>query len=188
MEHEYIVTNAIPEVEALDHEIPMTIDFEGESYLRQEQKGLLIGTYETRLPALGAQRARRRISAMSCCRKMSTASGRRWNSPMTRFPCLEKGGIKRTINGPMVFAPDGNPLVGPVPGLTNYFTACGVMAGFSQGGGVGMVVANWIIDGEPGMDVFAMDVARFGPHNNRAFTRREDDGELSPPLHHDLPQ
>jgi dimethylglycine dehydrogenase len=69
----------------------------------------------------------------------------------------------------MVFAPDGNPIIGPVRGLSNYFLACGVMAGFSQGGGVGLAVAQWITEGEPGMDVFAMDVARFGAHANAAY-------------------
>ena len=169
MEHEYIVTNAIPEVEALDHEIPMTIDFEGESYMRQEQKGLLIGTYEHDCRHWALKGTPQDFGHELLAEDVD----RIWSAlefAMTRYPCLEKGGIKRTINGPMVFSPDGNPLVGPVPGLTNYFSACGVMAGFSQGGGVGMVVANWIIDGEPGMDVFAMDVARFGVHNNRAFT------------------
>ncbi len=88
---------------------------------------------------------------------------------MERYPCLADGGIKRVINGGMVFAPDGNPIIGPVRGLSNYFLACGVMAGFSQGGGVGLAVAQWITEGEPGMDVFAMDVARFGEHANAAY-------------------
>ncbi|MEM7269310.1 MAG: glycine cleavage T C-terminal barrel domain-containing protein [Pseudomonadota bacterium] len=75
---------------------------------------------------------------------------------------LEKAGIKSIINGPFTFAPDGNPLVGPVPGLRNYWSACAVMAGFSQGGGVGLSLAQWMVEGEPERDVFAMDVARFG--------------------------
>ena len=88
-----------------------------------------------------------------------------------RYPCLERAGIKRVINGPFTFAPDGNPLVGPVPGLRNYWSACGVMAGFSQGGGVGLTLAEWMVEGEPSRDVFAMDVARFGSYCTRAYTR-----------------
>src|SRR3546814_16546396 len=61
------------------------------------------------------------------------------------FPALETAGIKQVINGPFTFAPDGNPLVGPVRGLRNFWVACGVMAGFSQGGGVGLALANWIV-------------------------------------------
>ncbi|HVO01902.1 MAG TPA: FAD-dependent oxidoreductase [Candidatus Cybelea sp.] len=169
MEHQYIVTNEIPEVMALNQEIPMTIDFEGESYLRQEQRGLLIGTYEHDCkhwaldgtpPDFGHELLAEDIDRIWTALEFA----------MERFPCLREGGIKRVINGGMVFAPDGNPLIGPAPGLKNHFLACGVMAGFSQGGGVGLAVANWIVDGEPGMDVFAMDVARFGPHALGRYT------------------
>ena len=65
-----------------------------------------------------------------------------------RFPVLERAGVKNVSHGPFTFAPDGNPLVGPVPGLRNYWSACGVMAGFSQGGGVGLMLAQWIIQGK----------------------------------------
>ena len=81
-----------------------------------------------------------------------------------RMPALEKAGIKNIVNGPFTFGPDGSPLIGPVPGLKNYWVAVGVMAGFCQGGGVGKCIAEWIIDGEPSIDVWAMDVARFGDY------------------------
>ena len=86
------------------------------------------------------------------------------------FPAFERAGIKNVINGPFTFAPDGNPLIGPVRGLKNFYVACGVMAGFSQGGGVGLALANWIAEGDPGMDVWAMDVARFGDWATLAYT------------------
>ena len=75
---------------------------------------------------------------------------------------MADAGIKDVINGPFTFGPDGNPLIGPVPGMKNYWVAVGVMAGFCQGGGVGLTLAEWMIDGEPSIDVWAMDVARFG--------------------------
>jgi len=78
------------------------------------------------------------------------------------MPALEKAGIKNIVNGPFTFGPDGNPLIGPVSGIKNYWVAVGVMAGFCQAGGVGKCIAEWIIDGEPSIDVWAMDVARFG--------------------------
>ncbi len=80
------------------------------------------------------------------------------------MPALEKAGIKNIVNGPFTFGPDGSPLIGPVPGMKNYWVAVGVMAGFCQGGGVGKCIAEWIIDGEPSIDVWAMDVARFGDY------------------------
>ena len=86
------------------------------------------------------------------------------------FPAFNKAGIKKIINGPFTFSPDGNPLVGPVRGMTNYWSACAVMAGFSQGGGVGLALANWMINGDPGFDVFAMDVARYGDFATLAYT------------------
>ncbi|MFM8895796.1 MAG: hypothetical protein ACKOE2_10590, partial [Actinomycetales bacterium] len=79
-----------------------------------------------------------------------------------RFPALEAAGIKRWVHGAFAITPDGNPLVGPVRGLTGYWAAAGVMAGYSQGAAVGLALANWIVDGDHGDDVYAMDVARFG--------------------------
>jgi dimethylglycine dehydrogenase len=88
-----------------------------------------------------------------------------------RFPILERAGVKTVIHGPFTFAPDGNPLVGPVPGMRNYWSACAVMAGFSQGGGVGLMLAQWMIEGETERDTFAMDCARFGNWTTPGFTR-----------------
>ncbi|RVC31954.1 glycine cleavage system protein T, partial [Mesorhizobium sp. M4A.F.Ca.ET.090.04.2.1] len=79
-------------------------------------------------------------------------------------------GIKQIINGPFTFAPDGSPLVGPVRGLPGFWVACGVMAGFSQGGGVGLALSNWMIEGDPGADIWAMDVARYGDWATMAYT------------------
>ena len=79
-----------------------------------------------------------------------------------RIPALGRAGIKNIVNGPFTFGPDGNPMIGPVPGMTNYWTAVGVMAGFCQAGGVGLCMAEWMIEGEPSIDVWAMDIARFG--------------------------
>ena len=93
-----------------------------------------------------------------------------------RFPALQRVGIKRWVNGGITFTPDGNPLVGPVPGRRNFWSACGVMAGFSQGAGIGLALANWIADGDPGDDVFGMDITRFGP-----FATDDDVPARTPP-------
>jgi dimethylglycine dehydrogenase len=87
------------------------------------------------------------------------------------YPAMGTAGIKTIVNGPFTFTPDGNPLVGPVPGLRNLWTACGVMAGLSQGGGVGLALANWMTDGDPGFDIWGMDVARFGDYASLPYTR-----------------
>ena len=173
MEHQYLVTENIPEIEAIidaGGEHPHVMDPAGESYLRQEGRGLCIGFYE------------------QPCRPWAV-DGTPWDFghellpdnldkveasvdfAYKRFPVLERAGIKNVIHGPFTFAPDGNPLVGPVPGMRNYWSACAVMAGFSQGGGVGLMLAQWIIEGECERDTFAMDCARFGDWVTPGYTR-----------------
>jgi dimethylglycine dehydrogenase len=172
MEHQYLVTEDVPLIvemmkDGIEH--PHVMDPAGESYLRQEGKGLCIGFYE------------------QTCRPWAV-DGTPWSFGQDllqddfdkiedsisfaykRFPDLERAGVKNVIHGPFTFAPDGNPLVGPVPGVRNYWSACGVMAGFSQGGGVGLMLAQWMIEGEPERDVMAMDVARFGDWITPGYT------------------
>ncbi|HEV7432905.1 MAG TPA: glycine cleavage T C-terminal barrel domain-containing protein, partial [Steroidobacteraceae bacterium] len=86
------------------------------------------------------------------------------------FPALGRAGIRKAINGPFTFAPDGNPLVGPVRGLSNYWVACAVMAGFSQAGGIGLVLSRWMAESDPGQDIISMDVARFGAFATPKYT------------------
>ncbi len=170
MEHQYIVTDDVPEIYERDEEHPHVMDPAGESYLRQEGRGLCIGFYE------------------QPCRPWAV-DGTPWDFghellpddldkiedsiafAYRRFPVLERAGVKSVIHGPFTFAPDGNPLVGPVPGMRNYWSACGVMAGFSQGGGVGLMLAQWMIEGECERDTFAMDCARFGDWITPGYTR-----------------
>ncbi|KPA22394.1 4-methylaminobutanoate oxidase (formaldehyde-forming) [Shimia sp. SK013] len=173
MEHQYLVTEDVPLIkdmmaDGIEH--PHVMDPAGESYLRQEGNGLCIGFYE------------------QPCRPWAV-DGTPWgfghellpndfdkiedsiDFAYKRFPDLETAGIKSVIHGPFTFAPDGNPLVGPVPGMRNYWSACAVMAGFSQGGGVGLMLAQWMIEGECERDTFAMDCARFGDWITPGYTR-----------------
>ncbi len=168
MEHQYLITGDLPELKGQKEQLHC-IDFEGELYLRQERGGMLMGTYEK--------------------------AGRPWSAETTpwdfgqdllpndleriapslevgfeHFPALEAAGIKKVVNGPFTFAPDGNPLIGPIKGLRNFWVACGVMAGFSQGGGVGLALSRWMVDGDPGADVWAMDVARYGEWATPVYT------------------
>ncbi|MBT4567024.1 MAG: FAD-dependent oxidoreductase [Marinovum sp.] len=169
MEHQYIVTDDVPQIYERDQEHPHVMDPSGESYLRQEGRGLCIGFYE-----------------QAC--KPWAVEGTPWNFghellpddfdkindsiefAYRRFPVLQSAGVKSVIHGPFTFAPDGNPLVGPVPGVRNYWAACGVMAGFSQGGGVGLMLAQWMIEGEPERNTMAMDVARYGDWISPGYT------------------
>ena len=170
MEHQYFATAEIAEVCQRDEELPHVMDPEGESYLRQEGKGLVIGFYEQNCVPWAVDGTRWDFGHELLDENLDRI-GDSMEFAFKRFPVLAEAGIKTVINGPFTFAPDGNPLVGPVPGLRNYWSACAVMAGFSQGGGVGLTLAEWMIDGEPSRDVFAMDVARFGDYCTPSYTR-----------------
>ncbi|MDA8251153.1 MAG: FAD-dependent oxidoreductase [Rhodospirillales bacterium] len=171
MQHHYLVTEDIPEVKALDRELPLTVDMEGFTYLRQERHGLLLGIYERRPKHWQVEGAPWDYGTELIPEEIERIAPE-LEIGFSRFPCLQRAGIKRWVNGAFTFTPDGNPLVGPVPGLRNYWVACGVMAGFSQGGGVGLSLAQWMIEGEPGTDIFGMDVARYGAFAaNRAYLK-----------------
>ncbi|MEX0281466.1 MAG: FAD-dependent oxidoreductase [Arenibacterium sp.] len=170
MEHQYIVTDDIPEIFNMGREHPHVMDPAGESYLRQEGRGLCIGFYEQPCKAWAVDGTPWEFGHELLPDDFDKIT-ESIDFAYKRFPVLETAGVKSVIHGPFTFAPDGNPLVGPVPGLRNYWSACGVMAGFSQGGGVGLTLAQWMIDGEPERDVMAMDVARFGDWISPGYTR-----------------
>jgi len=164
MEHHYLITEPIPEIEAMgDQRLPIGTDFEGNIYFRQEGKGMLLGTYEQKSTPWNVEGTPMNFGHELLEPKLDNIQDR-LAIGFERMPALEKAGIKNIVNGPFTFGPDGSPLIGPVPGIKNYWVAVGVMAGFCQGGGVGKCIAEWIIDGEPSIDVWAMDVARFGDY------------------------
>ena len=169
MEHQYLVTEDLPEILELDGEHPHVLDPPGENYLRQEGNGICIGFYEQSCEPWSVDGTPADFGHELLPDNLDRIS-KSIDHAFYRYPALETAGIKRVINGPFTFAPDGNPLVGPVPGLRNYWSACGVMAGFSQGGGVGLTLAQWMIDGEPDRDTLALDVARFGKWISPAYT------------------
>jgi dimethylglycine dehydrogenase len=169
MEHQYVVTGEIPEVVASAKEMLHVIDFDGEIYMRQEGRGMLIGTYEKQGVPWSERDTPWDFANALLAPDLDRIAGS-LEVGFRHFPPLERAGIKRIVNGPFTFAPDGNPVVGPVRGLRNHWVAVGVMAGFSQGGGVGLALSNWMIDGDPGFDVWAMDVARFGDWATPSYT------------------
>ena len=173
MEHQYFITEDMPEVEAINRDtgkmVVHAVDFDGEIYMRQEGRGMLLGTYEKHGVPWSPKETPWDFGPTLLANDLDRIADN-LEVGFQHFPAFQKAGIKTIINGPFTFAPDGNPLVGPVRGLHNYWVACGVMAGFSQGGGVGLALSNWMADGDPGFDVWAMDVARFGPWANRSYT------------------
>jgi dimethylglycine dehydrogenase len=169
MEHQYLISEDIPEVAQANKEMLHIVDFEGEIYMRQEGKGMLLGTYERAGVPWSEREAPWEFSLELLPPDLDRIAPS-LEVGFRHYPPIEKAGIKKIINGPFTFAPDGNPVIGPVRGLKNYWVACGVMAGFSQGGGVGLALANWMVEGDPGAEIWAMDVARFGDWTTMAYT------------------
>ncbi len=173
MEHTYVITEPLDDVishnESTGEELMGSIDFGGEIYTRQEGQGLLVGTYDQAAVAW-----QRRQTPWDFERRLLTPDLERiapsLETAFRHFPVLGDVGIARVVNGPFTFAPDGNPLVGPIRGMPGFWSACGVLAGLCQGGGVGLALSNWMTTGDPGFDVWAMDLARFGDWATRPYT------------------
>jgi dimethylglycine dehydrogenase len=168
MEHQYLITDDIPELKGQKEQLHC-IDFEGEIYMRQERGGMLMGTYE-RAGVPWSPKTTPWDFGQDLLENDLERIAPSLEVGFKHFPRLENAGIKKIVNGPFTFAPDGNPLIGPVRGLKNYWVACGVMAGFSQGGGVGLALSEWMVNGDPGADIWGMDVARYGDWATLAYT------------------
>lgn len=161
MEHHYLITDSLPQIEALKNELPLIRDPDASFYMRQENKGLLLGIYESNpkpwsahgVPASFGQE----LLPSDLDRLLPNLE-----IAFKRFPALADVGIKREVNGPFVFSPDARPLIGPMPGQRNHFCAAAFIAGLNMGGGFGDVIAEWIMTGRTQLDMTACDVGRFG--------------------------
>jgi dimethylglycine dehydrogenase len=169
MEHHYLITEDLPELEGRTREIVNTTDYAGEIYVRQERGGVLIGTYEPHGIVWSPLETPEDFSMQLLAEDFERLAPY-FEVGFRHFPALGRVGIRKAVNGPFTFAPDGNPLVGPVRGLRNYWVACAVMAGFSQGGGIGLVLSRWMAEDDPGQDILSMDVARFGAFATPKYT------------------
>ncbi|MEP5729654.1 MAG: FAD-dependent oxidoreductase [Sulfitobacter sp.] len=169
-EHQYFVTETIAEIEGLDRRLPSVADRDGEYYLRQEGKGLLVGAYEKDLRFWAEEGTPQGFGHELFADDLERIEDNMMRA-IDRVPAVGTAGIKRVINGPMIWSPDSNVLFGPVPELRNYFCCNGIIPGFSQSGGMGLLAADWIVSGESRYDMFAWDVARFGDWADAAFTK-----------------
>jgi len=171
-EHQYLVTETISEIEAMSARLPSVADRDGEYYMRQEGNGLLIGAYEKNLKfwaeELTPSEFGHELFDGDLDRIMENLE-----RAMERVPVAATAGIKRVINGPMIWSPDSSALYGPVPELKNYFCCCGIIPGFSQSGGLGLMSAQWIVEGEPEFDMFPWDLTRFGHWADKKFTQEK---------------
>ncbi len=170
LSHQYLVTEDIPELVALGAaRLPLIRDPDVSYYLRQERQGLLLGPYEWQATPhwLGG------IPEEFANQLFDDDVGRLESyieAACARVPILGSVGVKTVINGPIPYAPDGNPLIGPAPGLPGFFHCCAFTFGIVQAGGAGKVIAEWVASGQPEWDMWPLDSRRYLEFANHRFT------------------
>ncbi len=168
MSHQYLLSDQIPEIEQWSQEngrkLPLLRDVDTSYYLRQEKHGFNLGPYERNCKAHWHTEEDPMPEDFSF--QLYPDDWERiefqLEDAMARVPVLATSGINKGVNGPIPYAPDGNPLVGPMPGVPNAFECCVFTFGIAQGGGAGKVLAEWIVDGVTEWDMWAVDPRRFG--------------------------
>ncbi|MFK7892665.1 MAG: FAD-dependent oxidoreductase [Granulosicoccus sp.] len=169
MEHQYFLTDSIPEIEAANHRMPLLRCPISDYYCRQEKNGLLVGFYEQNCKTWGMDGIDPEFVNALCTddteRVMDVLEG-----AFARMPVLEEVGIHSIVNGPITYTIDGAPLVGPIPGKRNAFCIIGLRAGLGEGGGHGWLLAQQIVHGEACYDTWMLDPRRFTGHANVELT------------------
>jgi len=167
MSHQYILFDEIDEIaefsKSTGHHLPLLRDVDSSYYLRQEKNGLNLGPYERGCKAHWTTPEDPMPEDFSFQLFPDDLERLEWylEDAMARVPVLAKAGLSKIINGPIPYTPDGNPLIGPMPGVANAFEACVFTFGICQAGGAGKVLAEWIIDGETEWDMWSCDPRRF---------------------------
>ena len=167
MSHQYILFDEIPELAAwtkeVGHKLPLLRDVDTSYYLRQEKNGMNLGPYERNCRAHWATAGDPMPEDFSFqlfpddLDRLETYM----EDAMRRVPLLATAGLSKVINGPIPYAPDGNPLIGPMPGVPNAFEACVFTFGIAQAGGAGKVLAEWVTEGATEWDMWSCDPRRF---------------------------
>ncbi|MBL0933645.1 MAG: GcvT family protein [Rhizobiaceae bacterium] len=167
MSHQYILFEEIPELAAWSkeagHKLPLLRDVDSSYYLRQEKTGMNLGPYERNCRAHWASAADPMPDDFSFQLFPDDLDRLEWylDDAVKRVPILGTAGLSKVINGPIPYAPDGNPLIGPMPGVPNAFEACVFTFGIAQAGGAGKVLAEWVTEGATEWDMWSCDPRRF---------------------------
>ena len=175
MSHQYMLTDEIPELEAWSaengHKLPLLRDVDSSYYLRQEKHGLNLGPYERNCKAHWINPSDPLPEDFSFQLYPDDLERLEWyvEDAMARVPLLGTAGVNKVINGPIPYAPDGMPLIGPMPGVPNAFEACVFTFGIAQGGGAGKVLAEWITEGQTEWDMWSCDPRRYTDYTNQAY-------------------
>ena len=178
VEHQYIVTDPHPEIlerkAAGLPEQPVLRDSDAGYYLREEAGGMILGPYEENAPCCYVDGP----SAESEYELFNGDLDRLMphvEACMERVPAFAEVGVKTIYNGAIAYTPDGNPIVGPAWGLNNFWLNEGHSFGITAAGGAGWQLAEWIVDGEPTVDMMGVDPRRFGPYASRGYLRTKNE-------------
>ncbi len=169
MEHQYLLTEAIPAIAELDYRVPLIRCPRDDFYCRQEKNGLLVGFYEQDCKTWGMDGIDPNFTMALCPDDLDRVVDV-MDGAFTRMPCLTETGIHSVINGPITYTPDGFPLVGKIPGKSNAYCITGLRAGLGEGGGHGWLLAQMIAHGEACYDTWCIDPRRFTKHVNQEYT------------------
>ncbi|MHA1548378.1 MAG: FAD-dependent oxidoreductase, partial [Alphaproteobacteria bacterium] len=173
--HQYLVTEEIPELEARDQQLPLLRDPDSSYYLRQEKNGLLLGPYENACRAhwVSSDDPMPEDFSFQLYPDDLERLEQYIEDACARVPILATAGVTRVVNGPISYTPDGNPLLGPMPGVPNAFEACVFSFGIVQAGGAGKILAEWVCQGETEWDMWSIDPRRFTGFADADYTRRK---------------
>ena len=178
VEHQYIVTDEVPELVERHRaglpEMPVLRESDASYYLREERQGYILGPYEKGAPACfvdGVPEAFEQDLFPGDLERLMP----HLEAAIRRVPSFEAAGIKNIVNGPIAYTPDGSPLIGPAWGLKNFWLSEGHSFGVTAAGGAGKVLAEWIMEGEPGIDLLAVDPRRFGAYANKAYAKAKNE-------------
>ncbi|MFM2280513.1 MAG: hypothetical protein RLZZ444_2744 [Pseudomonadota bacterium] len=175
MSHQYMLFDTIPELEAWSkeagHKLPLLRDVDSSYYLRQEKYGMNLGPYEKNCKAHWVTKDDPMPEDFSFQLFPDDLERLEWylNDAIERVPILGTAGLSKMINGPIPYAPDGNPLIGPMPGVPNAFEACVFTFGICQAGGAGKVLAEWVMHGETEWDMWSCDPRRYTDYTDQDY-------------------
>ena len=170
LSHQYMVTEDIPELVARGAaRLPLVRDPDVSYYLRQERQGLILGPYEWQATAHWLDRIPEEFANQLFDDDIGRLE-KYIEAACEQVPILGTVGIKTVINGPIPYAPDGNPLIGPAPGLPGFFHCCAFTFGIAQAGGAGKIIAEWVANGQPEWDMWPLDSRRYLEYANHKFT------------------
>ncbi len=169
MEHQYLVMESVPELEQYDGIVPLVRDPDDSYYLRQEKSGLILGPYEWKATPHWPDGKLPENFAYELY--PDDLERLEWyiEQACKRMPILGTVGVQKVINGPIPYAPDGLPYIGPAFGLKNFFHCCSFSFGICQAGGAGKSIAEWVVEGKPEWDLWSLDPRRYTDYADQPY-------------------